>query len=205
MSDTAAGEIVHDPDSRDHFEVLGLPRRLRMDLRQLADHYYRLSRRYHPDFHQMAPPSERVASLRRTAAINDAYATLRDPASRGRWWLERQGGRLGDNPTVPPDLAELVFEVQDALAEYRENGDEALADQVRARRAEVQRVLDARMAALERNFARWDMLPADDASPEARRGLLAELGGILAGISYARTLLRDTDRVLEKAGEARPR
>ena len=44
----------------DHFEVFGLPRRLRIDGAELQRKFYELSRRYHPDFHQAAP-AERQA------------------------------------------------------------------------------------------------------------------------------------------------
>ena len=54
--------------------------------------------------------------------MNRAYRTLRDVVQRGQYWLELQGEQLGrDNNRVPPALAALVFEVQEKLAEAREN------------------------------------------------------------------------------------
>jgi len=196
MSDTLRGEIVHNPDSRDHFEVLGLPRRLVVDQDQLSRHYYRLSRTYHPDFHQKGTPAERIASLRRTAAVNDAHKTLRDPVARGRWWLESHGRKLGDSPQVPPELAMLVLEVQEVLENLRQSQDSALAEQVHARNDEIKDELNRRMEMLEDHFARWDTLP-EGASPEP---LLDELAALLAEISYLKTLRRDVDRTLESVG-----
>ena len=191
MTETTAGSIVHNPDSRDHFDVLGMPRLLQVDEKLLADNYYALSRLYHPDFHQTASVSERAASLRRTAAVNDAYQTLRDPVARGRWWLELNGVKLSQSNQVPRDLVMLVFEVQDDLAELSASKDPKAAARVRERRKEVESVLRGRTATLAANFAKWDEGNGD------RRVLLDELREALAGISYIRTLLRDTDKVLE--------
>lgn len=193
MSDVATGEIVHHPDSGDHFEVLGLPRRLVVDQDALAKRYYALSRRYHPDFHQTGTTAERVVSLRRTAAINDAYKTLRDPVARGRWWLEHNGRRLGSSPEVPSDLAMLVFEVQEVLDGLRADPGHASNREAQERLGEVESGRARRIEALERNFARWDALP-ERASPEP---LLDELQRLLAEISYLTTLLRDIERTME--------
>lgn len=189
----AFGEIVHNADSRDHFEVLGLPRRLQVDQKQLAKHYYALSRLYHPDFHHGASPSERVASLRRTAAVNDAYKTLKEPVARGKWWLEANGGRLNQNNQVPPELVELVFDVQDVLAEIGESADQEKLDQVMQYREVVQNELAKWTSALSENFTRWDDR-SKDADTVTLRG---ELQRVLASISYLRTLLRDIETARE--------
>src|SRR5262249_37089236 len=102
------------PAQIDYFTVLGIPHRPVVDEADLAKHYYDLSRRLHPDLYQTGTVEEREASLRNTALLNRAYRTLRDPVQRGQYWLELHGERLGkDNNRVPPDLAALVFMVQE--------------------------------------------------------------------------------------------
>ncbi len=189
----AVGEIVHNADSRDHFEVLGLPHRLQVDQVQLSKNYYALSRLYHPDFHHGASPSERVASLRRTAAVNDAYKTLKDPAARGKWWLEANGGRLNQSNQVPPDLVELVFEVQDAISEIGDSPDPEQTAQITRYRDSVKSEFATRVSALNENFAQWD----DSAEDADTTTLRDELQHILASISYLRTLLRDIETARE--------
>ena len=193
MAERAAGEVVHNADSRDHFEVLGLPRLLLVDEALLTENFYKLSRLYHPDFHQNAPPSERMASLRRTAAVNDAYKALRDSYERGRWWLEFVGGRMDQNMSVPPDLVAVVFDVQDDLSEFGDEHGTVREATVRSRQREVSELLARRVSELDDEFARWDLLPQE----ASRAGLMDDLQRVLAGISYLRTLLRDIDTALE--------
>jgi molecular chaperone HscB len=127
-------------------------------------------------------------SVAASAAVNRAYRTLRDPVARGRYWLELHGDALGtDNNRVPPALAELVFDVQERLAELRAGHGDAAA--VRAARATVAARLDALGGELEARYQR----PGEAASAAA----LAELKGALSEIAYLRTLLRDVDAALD--------
>jgi hypothetical protein len=139
----------------------------------------------------------RQASLKSTALLTRSYRTLRDPVSRGRYWLELIDERLSENnKRVPPELVELVFEVQEQLGELQEarNGNtDSHAAAVKQRRGELEELVTATQAELERNFARWD-----DGAGE-RQELVNELKSALSKIAYLRTLTRDVDRVLEGA------
>ena len=104
----------------DCFAALGLPRRLTIDPDRLEELYHQLGRRLHPDRFAASPQAVRDASLRSTALLTRSYRTLRDPVSRGLYWLELNGQKLAENnKSVPPELAELVFEVQEKLADLR--------------------------------------------------------------------------------------
>lgn len=59
---------------------------------QLDDAWKQLVREHHPDH---ASPDEITAATARTAAINQAYQTLRDPMSRYRYDRREGIGRLG--------------------------------------------------------------------------------------------------------------
>src|SRR5437867_2840352 len=100
--------IQPPPPDADYFQLLGLPRRLVVDDEALQRRYYELSRHLHPDRYQTCPQEARSASLRSTAAVNQAYRTLRDPVDRGTYWLALRGEHLGtDNNRVPAELATL--------------------------------------------------------------------------------------------------
>src|SRR5439155_1887865 len=97
------------PPEADLFAVLGLPRRLALDLADLERRYHAASRAVHPDRHQTAEPRARELSLAASAAVNRAYRTLRDPVARGRYWLELHGAGLAeDGAGVPAEIAAEV-------------------------------------------------------------------------------------------------
>jgi len=179
-----------------------MPRKLTIDLDALERRYHELSRKLHPDRFASSAPRVRDASLRATATLTRSYRTLRDPIARGLYWLELNGQKLAENnKRVAPELAELVFEVQEQLTEMLDAPADSgaareRASQVVARRAELQATMDEKLAELDRNFAKWDQTPDE-------KILTAELKSILSGIAYLRTLIRDVDRALEnsKTGE----
>jgi molecular chaperone HscB len=173
----------------DLFGVVGLPRRLTVARNDLERRYVELSRAIHPDRHQTADERARALSLAASAAVNRAYRTLRDPVERGRYWLELHGTPLGrDNNRVPPALAELVFETQEALEAFRGDGCD------RGGIARTHADLDERLAALvrelEARYPQWDA--ADPAAPT----VLAELKRRLSEIAYLGTLVDDVDEAL---------
>lgn len=184
------------PEQADYFDILGIPRRLVVDPNALQKRYYELHRRLHPDLYQTGPQPARQASLRNTAAVNQAYRTFRDPIDRGIYWLSLRGEALGaNNNRVPPELAALVFEMQEKLEELREarrtDGNGALIEEVRAARTELAERQQALMDQLERNFAAWDAGTADSAA------LTRDLKAILSALAYLGTLIRDVDKELE--------
>jgi molecular chaperone HscB len=183
----------------DLFAALGLPRLLQIDLAELESAYHDLGRRIHPDHFVSASPELRDASLRATALVTRAYRTLRDPVSRSLYWLDLYGNKLAENnKQVPPDLAELVFEVQEQLSDLRSARDqegagarEAMID-LRAKRASLQGLMDELYAELVQNLAGFDA----GGGPDSEQ-LFAELKAILSKIAYLKTLLRDVDRELD--------
>ena len=183
----------------DYFSALGLPRKLTIELDALERRYHELSRKIHPDRFASKGPKVRDASLRATATLTRSYRTLRDPVARGLYWLELNGEKLGENnKRVPPELAELVFEVQEQLAEMQLADPEEAherATEITARRVELQFKMDEALAELDQNFAKWDQ-PAD------QKSLTAELKTILSNVAYLRTLIRDVDRALENSKAA---
>jgi molecular chaperone HscB len=187
----------------DCFAALGIPKKLLVDLPSLERIYHDLSRKVHPDRFASKPVAVRDASLRATALLTRSYRTLRDPVSRGLYWLELNGAKLAeDNNRVPPELAEMVFDVQEQLAELRAAAGDAktaggLAAQVAGRRIDLQAAMDTAIAALDANFTKWD-----EGKPDGPAMLISELKAILSRIAYLRTLLRDVDRGLEHAKAA---
>ena len=173
----------------DRFAVLGLPRRLTVDRDDLERRYLDASRAVHPDRHQTADDRTRALSLAASAAVNQAYRTLRDPVARGRYWLELHGVPLGkDNNRVPTALAELVFETQEALGDFRSGG--ASRESVAATHATLDARLQGLVDDLAARYPPWDA--ADSAAPV----VLDELKTRLSEIAYLDTLVEDVDEAL---------
>jgi len=188
----------------DLFAALGLPRQLQIDMADLESAYHELGRRIHPDHFATAPQQVRDSSLKATALLTRAHRTLRDPISRGLYWLELNGRKLAENnKQVPPELAELVFEVQEQLEELGDAGaadrsdTRDLANAVTVKRAELQGLTDELQAELVESFAGFD-----SASEPYDESLFDELKRILSAIAYMTTLLRDVDQELDKARPA---
>lgn len=180
------------PSQIDYFSVLGIPCNPVVDEEDLTQRYYDLSRRLHPDLYQTGTPEEKEASLKNTALLNRAYRTLRDLPQRGQYWLELHGERLGkDNNRVPPELASLVFEVQEKLAEVREARAEGKGTAGQTELTKIHVDLSEQMAglrtALAENLAQWN---GDRQAPN----LLHDLKNLLSEIAYLRTLLRDVEK-----------
>jgi len=192
----------------DCFAALEIPRKLQIDTDRLERTYHELGRRIHPDRFVASPAAVRDASLRSTALLTRSYRTIRDPVSRGLYWLELNGHKLAENnKSVPAELAELVFEVQEQLADMRAaregRGAEAqrLRREVDERRLELQRMIEQAQCELVQNFTRWDDRDLQD-SASIDGALVMELKTVLSKIAYLRTLVRDIDRELDSAQAA---
>jgi molecular chaperone HscB len=94
--------------SDDHFERLGLPRRFSVNPADLERHYLERSRETHPDF----ASGDEDAS----AALNEAYATLKDPFRRAEHLLQLQGGPSAkDDKSLPPAFLMEMLELREAI------------------------------------------------------------------------------------------
>jgi len=156
---SSCGAVQAPGPGVDHFSVLGLPDHPAVDEKALADRYYELSRRVHPDRFGAAEPRELEQAVSATAALNSAFRSLRDVESRGRYWLERAGGSLGrDNASVPPALAATVFEVQEKLEELRHASGAArtsVRGEVDRAREDLERRRAERRSVLEAMLRDW--------------------------------------------------
>src|SRR5271157_263060 len=116
------GKVLQVPEHSDYFFMLGLLRRLWLDMGMLEQKFLELSWKLHPDNFVNATPEEREISLKRSSELNDAYRTLRDPVARVEYLLAIEGARVEgkSKQQAPPELLEEVFELNESLDELRE-------------------------------------------------------------------------------------
>ncbi|XP_069767276.1 iron-sulfur cluster co-chaperone protein HscB [Narcine bancroftii] len=114
---------LQPPDRRlDYFQLLGLPRRFRLDVERLRESHRRLQRALHPDNFGRSSETERRYSEEQSALLNEAYAALLRPVSRGLYLLglELPDERLAAEDEAPADdpaFLGAVLELNERLAE----------------------------------------------------------------------------------------
>ncbi len=108
----------------DHFELLGLSRQFELDDSFLSSQFISLQRRFHPDKFATASAQERLLAVQKTAQINDAYQTLKDPIRRAEYLLLLNGFQLDDESQTMQDTEFLLQQL--ALREELEALTEAL-------------------------------------------------------------------------------
>ena len=177
----------------DHYDLLGLERKLDLDQDELQRRYYELSRQFHPDRFMRKSDAERQSALDRSSALNDAYRTLKEPVSRAEYVLKQAGFDIGEQRSkdVPPELLEEVFDLNMALEEIR-SGDQSARPQLESAKANFTGMLAEVDRELAKGFAAYDA----SKDPQQLSQHLSEMRGILNRRRYIRNLIRDVEKEL---------
>ena len=208
---------VQPPQPVDYFTFFGLPRKLNLDVAQLEEEFYELSRRLHPDLAARADPREQEWSLEQSSRLNNAYRMLRDPIKRTEYLLKLEGVHLEEQSktatekaraagevkkqAVPPDLLEEVFELNLQLEELRMQKqmgevEPALVEEIGQKKIELEKKHDSLVGELKSYWNQWDQL-VDSGSEQDRRKVLGQMVDVLNRRNYIRNLVRDVSEVLE--------
>jgi molecular chaperone HscB len=150
--------------TEDFFELLGLPRRFEIDRDVLEDAYLAIASAVHPDRFATADLGQRRWAMERSARVNEAYRTLRDPAQRAEYLLQLAGIDLDSSDSRSGATAmDHGFLVE--MLERREQLEAAAADGPRALMRLRSRVEDETERALSDGVA---SLAAGDVQAAAR-------------------------------------
>jgi DnaJ-domain-containing protein 1 len=187
--------LPHDP-----FRCLGLDVHLNLDLDQLRQVYYSLSRQCHPDFYPQKSAEEQQISLENSASLTVAYRTLKDPILRAECLVRLVEGRNGEadgatTPTPPAELFDDILDLEETLMSLTTLPGESMAwSHLRAAQlkfSERGEAIDREMATL---FSEWDTLAEQSrwSDPEtggpaptaAQRGCVARLKQTLSHRAY---------------------
>ena len=168
----------------DHFQRLGLPRRFSVDPDGLERAYLALSRALHPDFHGGGSDAEFSASLELSAALNDAYNTLRDPFTRADYFLNLEGGpSTAEYKQLPPNFLAEMLEAREEVEHAR-----SVPEKVLQLDQEFNKRLGTIFDQVGVLFNRYENLPLTDPERVNRR---QQTRGLLNAARYLRGLLRD--------------
>ncbi|MBV4411733.1 co-chaperone HscB [Enterobacteriaceae bacterium YMB-R22] len=111
----------------DFFTLFGLPVQFALDTAQLATRYQELQRQFHPDNFANSPEAERLQAVQRSATINQAWQTLRQPLMRAQYMLSLHGYDLASEQQTVRDTAFLMeqLELREELDDIGQARDEA--------------------------------------------------------------------------------
>lgn len=95
-----------------HFEMFNLPVQFALDSADLQKRYRQLQQTLHPDRFANASERDRLLAVQRSAQLNDAYTTLREPLARAEYLLQLQGIDLAHEQTTLRDPEFLMAQME---------------------------------------------------------------------------------------------
>jgi molecular chaperone HscB len=105
--------------SANHFEIFKLPISFDINKDTLAQRYRDLQRAVHPDKYANAPDRERRLAMQKTAQINEAFQTLKNPLTRARYLLQLQG--IDENDAMMDgEFLMTQMELREELADIKQ-------------------------------------------------------------------------------------
>lgn len=177
------------PPAANYYDFFGLEHKLDLDLKDLEQRFYALSRKFHPDRFTLKSREEQQYALDASSILNDAYRTLREPLARAEYLLKENGFDIGEqgSKNVPPELLEEVFELNMALEELRA-GDSTAREDLAGAHQKFLAMRDEVDKELAANFSEYDR--------SGDRVILERIRGIMNRRKYIRNLVNEVEKEL---------
>lgn len=144
-----------------HFEIFDLPPSFEIETETLTQRYRDLQRTVHPDNYANAPDRERRLAMQRATQVNEAFQTLKEPLSRGRYLLQLHGLDPNAENATPMGNEFLLeqMELHEELADLkRQRQPEALSHFL----SQLERRMQKLTGTLSQQFAQHDYPVARD-------------------------------------------
>jgi molecular chaperone HscB len=138
-----------------HFALFDMAASFDLDLKQLATAYRQLQSQYHPDKFAHSDDRQRRWAEQTAAQINEAYQTLKNPLSRGRYLLALQGQPLDDshNPRMDSVFLMQQLTLREQLDQLAKHQNDQLTDFNR----QLEQSVRALVNDISQNFAHNDL------------------------------------------------
>lgn len=121
-----------------YYQLFGLEAKFNLDLNELSATYQALQKTVHPDRFAHSSSQQQLLAVQKSAEINDAFQTLKQPILRGEYLLKLRGTEL---PLEQESFGDVSFLMEQM--ELREMlGDIAHASDVDAAIFSAQETLD---------------------------------------------------------------
>jgi len=163
VANAAAARVL--VSEANHFSRFGLAPDFNLDLQNLAERYREQASAVHPDRFAGKTQAEQQRALDETAGLNEAYRTLKNPASRALYLLALSGEALPMEATVQ-DGEFFIQQMQwrEELEALEQQKDSAALDAFKKRLQQDESVIGAQFAAC------WqDKSQRETAEKQARR------------------------------------
>ncbi len=99
-----------------YFELFEIPVQLKVDITPLHKKFFALSRKYHPDYFVNDNTDAQAESLEKSALLNKAYKTFKNPDETIRYVLQQKELiEEEEKYELPPDFLMEVLEVNEQL------------------------------------------------------------------------------------------
>ncbi len=136
--------------TQSYFELFGLESVFNIDLAILESHYRTIQSESHPDRFVNATSAEKLESMQLATLANEAYQTLKKPASRARYLLELQGitAISETNTAMPADFLMQQMEWRETLEDAKAAKDITAVDNLLNEIQQEAKSLNAALAAL---------------------------------------------------------
>ncbi len=132
---------------QNYFQLFQLPQQFNIDLTTLETNYRAIQSASHPDRFVTATDAEKLAAIQTATTANEAYKTLKHPASRAAYLLGLQGitAIAETNTAMPADFLMQQMEWREAIEDAENAKDisalDALLGTIRTESKSLQQTL----------------------------------------------------------------
>ena len=114
-----------------YFELFEIPVALHVDLAQLKQQFYLLSRKYHPDFYTRENDAAQADSLEMSSQVNKAYKVFQNQQATIQYVLQQKELLEEEEKyQLPADFLMEMLELNEQLAEAKMDNDRKSIDEV---------------------------------------------------------------------------
>ena len=172
--------------NEDYFNLFGLNQAFKIDLSALESQYRKIQSAAHPDRFVTASPAEKLKSMQMATIANEAYQTLKKPATRAKYLLalNKIDATHETNTSMPTDFLMQQMEWREALEDFKAAKDVSGLDELAQEMRQAAKMLSTELSAL------FDEKHDLNAATEATRKLIF-IDKVCEDINKAITLIED--------------
>ena len=101
-----------------YFELFDIPVSIKIDKTTLAEKYFDIQKKYHPDFYAQGNEAEQAEALERSATANKALKTFRNEDETIKYVLQLKGLLEEEEKyQLPPEFLMEMMELNEELSE----------------------------------------------------------------------------------------